>query len=245
MSADIIKWELLHRISPLHNLKCSLAIRTHQLLQCLTDLQVKLLPALRKGQSLQCKPRDVDRHHLRGTLTEYKHGTWGPRGPTGIGEQNWGRYGKCKLLETSTKHPPQHLDLSPSRVACTGGKGWCSGPEHCKFIAKKWTMCLAKTDPLHRKHILKFPGQFPCSVLAQKMVSNKEVQPLDMISNKRILFHLLKVGVQYPTTYDKNIDASTWSNWHCGQGVVFQSRTLQVHCKELNNVPDQNPPSTL
>jgi hypothetical protein len=53
----------------------------------------------------------------------------------------------------------------------TGGKGWCSGPGHCKFIARKWTMYLAKTNPVHCKHILKFPGQFPCSVPGQKMVS--------------------------------------------------------------------------
>ena len=32
---------------------------------------------------------------------------------------------------------------------------------------------------------------------------------------------------------------------HWGQGVVFWSRTLQVHCKEMDNVPGKNPPSTL
>ena len=49
-------------------------------------------------------------------------------------------------------------------TAVTGGKEWCPGLEHCKYIARKWSKYPANTHPVHPKFIQNFPSQFPCSV---------------------------------------------------------------------------------
>ena len=45
----------------------------------------------------------------------------------------------------------------------TGGKGWCPGPVHHKYITRKWTKYQANTHPAHPKFIQNFPSQFSCN----------------------------------------------------------------------------------
>ena len=45
----------------------------------------------------------------------------------------------------------------------TGGKGWCPGPVHHKYIIRKWTKYQANTHPAHPKFIQNFPSQFSCN----------------------------------------------------------------------------------
>ena len=66
----------------------------------------------------------------------------------------------------------------PAFATNTGGKGWCSGPEPHKFIARKWTMYMEKTHPVHHKYIQNSPSQFFCSVPTQNMLSTFSVFPL-------------------------------------------------------------------
>ena len=45
----------------------------------------------------------------------------------------------------------------------TGGKGWCPGLVHHKYITRKWTKYQANTHPAHLKFIQNFPSQFSCN----------------------------------------------------------------------------------
>ena len=45
----------------------------------------------------------------------------------------------------------------------TGGKGWCPGLVHHKYITRKWTKCQANTHPVYPKFIQNFPSQFSCN----------------------------------------------------------------------------------
>ena len=45
----------------------------------------------------------------------------------------------------------------------TGGKGWCPGLVHHKYITRKWTKYQANTHPAHPKFIQNFPSQFSCN----------------------------------------------------------------------------------
>ena len=45
----------------------------------------------------------------------------------------------------------------------TGGKGWCPGPVHHKYITRKWTKYQANTHPTYPKFIQNFPSQFSCN----------------------------------------------------------------------------------
>ena len=78
----------------------------------------------------------------------------------------------------SSSSDKENSSVGSFQSAHTGGKGWCSGPEHHKFIARKWTMYLEKTHPVHHKYIQNFPSQFFCSVPTQNMLSTFSVFPL-------------------------------------------------------------------
>jgi hypothetical protein len=48
-----------------------------------------------------------------------------------------------------------------------------------------------------------------------------------------------------PDYYFDIVNIDRYDCIHWGQGVVFWSRTWQVHCKEMDDVPGKNQPSTL
>ena len=59
----------------------------------------------------------------------------------------------------SARRRLKRLSLAPY-YAATGGKGWCPGPVHCKYITRKWTKYQANTHPKYPKFIQNFPSQF-------------------------------------------------------------------------------------
>ena len=55
------------------------------------------------------------------------------------------------------------IDRRSEEHLLTGGKGWCPGPVHCKYITRKWTKYQANTHPAYPKFIQNFPSQFSCN----------------------------------------------------------------------------------
>ena len=54
--------------------------------------------------------------------------------------------------------------LAGTGKVITGGKRWCPGLVHHKYIARKWTKYQPHTHPVHCKSIQNVPSQFSCSV---------------------------------------------------------------------------------
>ena len=53
----------------------------------------------------------------------------------------------------------------------TGGKGWCTGLGHCKYIARKWIKNPPHTHPVYHKYIQNFPANFIAVFPVQEMPS--------------------------------------------------------------------------